>query len=54
MEEMAAEEGFPAYLPQRIAEFYERAGYMATLAEARARSPSSGPSLLREEISQNR
>ena len=28
MEEMPAEEGFPAYLPTRIAEFYERAGYM--------------------------
>lgn len=32
MEEMPAEEGFPAYLPTRIAEFYERAGYMETLA----------------------
>ncbi|QEN06534.1 V-type ATP synthase subunit A [Oceanispirochaeta crateris] len=31
MEEMPAEEGFPAYLPTRIAEFYERAGYMKTL-----------------------
>jgi V/A-type H+-transporting ATPase subunit A len=31
MEEMPAEEGFPAYLPTRIAEFYERAGYMTTL-----------------------
>lgn len=31
MEEMPAEEGFPAYLPTRIAEFYERAGYMETL-----------------------
>lgn len=31
MEEMPAEEGFPAYLPTRIAEFYERAGYMSTL-----------------------
>jgi V/A-type H+-transporting ATPase subunit A len=33
MEEMPAEEGFPAYLPTRIAEFYERAGYMRTLSE---------------------
>ena len=33
MEEMPAEEGFPAYLPTRIAEFYERAGYMTTLSE---------------------
>jgi V/A-type H+-transporting ATPase subunit A len=32
MEEMPAEEGFPAYLPTRIAEFYERAGAMHTLA----------------------
>jgi V/A-type H+-transporting ATPase subunit A len=31
MEEMPAEEGFPAYLPTRIAQFYERAGYMETL-----------------------
>lgn len=33
MEEMPAEEGFPAYLPTRIAEFYERAGYMRTLSD---------------------
>ncbi len=33
MEEMPAEEGFPAYLPTRIAEFYERAGHMKTLAD---------------------
>ncbi|MDC7246693.1 MAG: V-type ATP synthase subunit A [Sphaerochaetaceae bacterium] len=32
MEEMPAEEGFPAYLPTRIAEFYERAGRMETLS----------------------
>jgi V/A-type H+-transporting ATPase subunit A len=31
LEEMPAEEGFPAYLPSRLAEFYERAGYMVTL-----------------------
>lgn len=31
MEEMPAEEGFPAYLPTRIAQFYERAGLMRTL-----------------------
>ncbi len=31
MEEMPAEEGFPAYLPTKIAEFYERAGYMEAL-----------------------
>ena len=28
LEEMPAEEGFPAYLPSRLAEFYERAGYI--------------------------
>jgi len=32
MEEMPAEEGFPAYLPTRLAEFYERAGRMKTLS----------------------
>lgn len=30
LEEMPAEEGYPAYLPSRIAEFYERAGYVKT------------------------
>lgn len=32
LEEMPAEEGYPAYLPSRIAEFYERAGYAETLS----------------------
>lgn len=32
LEEMPAEEGFPAYLSSRLAEFYERAGYMDTLS----------------------
>jgi len=31
LEEMPAEEGYPAYLPSRLAEFYERAGYVETL-----------------------
>jgi len=31
LEEMPAEEGFPAYLPARLAEFYERAGAVQTL-----------------------
>ncbi|MFN2111420.1 MAG: V-type ATP synthase subunit A, partial [Anaerolineae bacterium] len=31
LEEMPAEEGFPAYLAARLAEFYERAGYVETL-----------------------
>ncbi|WP_069997120.1 V-type ATP synthase subunit A [Cellulosilyticum sp. I15G10I2] len=31
LEEMPAEEGFPAYLPSRLAQFYERAGCVRTL-----------------------
>jgi V/A-type H+-transporting ATPase subunit A len=31
LEEMPAEEGFPAYLPSRLSEFYERAGYVYNL-----------------------
>ena len=34
MEEMPAEEGFPAYLASRLAAFYERAGEMTTLSGA--------------------
>jgi V/A-type H+/Na+-transporting ATPase subunit A len=32
LEEMPAEEGFPSYLPSRLAEFYERTGVVETLA----------------------
>lgn len=32
LEEMPAEEGYPAYLPSRLAAFYERAGNVETLA----------------------
>jgi V/A-type H+-transporting ATPase subunit A len=32
LEEMPAEEGFPAYLPTRLAEFYERGGRAETLS----------------------
>lgn len=32
LEEMPAEEGFPAYLPSRLSEFYERAGCCETLS----------------------
>ena len=32
LEEMPAEEGFPAYMSSRLAEFYERAGYVQTLS----------------------
>ena len=31
LEEMPAEEGFPAYLPSRLSEFYERAGMVTSL-----------------------
>ena len=33
LEEMPAEEGFPAYLPSRLAEFYERAGMVTTMSD---------------------
>lgn len=33
LEEMPAEEGFPAYLPSRISQFYERAAYVKTLSQ---------------------
>ncbi len=32
LEEMPAEEGFPAYLPSRLSQFYERAGSVETLS----------------------
>jgi len=32
LEEMPAEEGYPAYLASRLAEFYERAGFVETLS----------------------
>ncbi|MCH5191612.1 MAG: V-type ATP synthase subunit A [Oscillospiraceae bacterium] len=31
LEEMPADEGFPAYLPSRLSEFYERSGYFENL-----------------------
>ncbi len=31
LEEMPAEEGYPAYLPSRLSQFYERAGYVKSL-----------------------
>jgi V/A-type H+/Na+-transporting ATPase subunit A len=36
LEEMPAEEGFPASLPTRLAQFYERGGAVRTLADDRA------------------
>jgi len=35
LEEMPAEEGFPSYLPSRLAEFYERTGVVETLGAKR-------------------
>ncbi|WP_059004815.1 V-type ATP synthase subunit A [Bittarella massiliensis (ex Durand et al. 2017)] len=58
LEEMPAEEGFPAYLPSRIATFYERAGYMVNLNDSEgsisiigAVSPQGGD--LSEPVTQN-
>ncbi|MBN2853416.1 MAG: V-type ATP synthase subunit A [Clostridia bacterium] len=34
LEEMPAEEGFPAYLSSRLSEFYERAGFVTNLNES--------------------
>jgi len=34
LEEMPAEEGFPAYLPSRLSQFYERAGYVDNLNQS--------------------
>lgn len=55
---MPAEEGFPAYLPSRLAEFYERAGYVETLCGSEgsvtvigAVSPQGGD--LSEPVTQN-
>ncbi|WP_326908888.1 V-type ATP synthase subunit A [Sedimentibacter sp. MB31-C6] len=36
LEEMPAEEGYPAYLPSRLAEFYERAGCVENLSKEEA------------------
>lgn len=36
LEEMPAEEGYPAYLPSRLAQFYERAGCVTTLNDKEA------------------
>lgn len=58
LEEMPAEEGYPAYLPSRIAEFYERAGYVTNLNETEgsitvigAVSPAGGD--FSEPVTQN-
>ena len=45
LEEMPGEEGYPAYLSSRLAQFYERAGRVITIGKraARARCPLSAP-----------
>jgi V/A-type H+-transporting ATPase subunit A len=50
LEEMPAEEGFPAYLATRLAEFYERAGSVIPLTGPGLRYPSSVPSRPQAEI----
>ena len=43
LEEIPGEEGFPAYLPARLAEFYERSGRVRCLgSDHQAASPRSG------------
>ncbi len=58
LEEMPAEEGFPAYLPSRLAEFYERSGFVKNLNESEgsitligAVSPAGGD--FSEPVTQN-
>jgi len=58
LEEMPAEEGYPAYLPTKLAEFYERAGCVTTLGGHRASitiigtvSPAGGD--LSEPVTEN-
>ena len=46
LEEMPGEEGYPAYLGSRLAQFYERAGRVIAMGRrgtVRARCPSSAP-----------
>lgn len=42
MEEMPGEEGYPAYLGKRLAEFYERAGRVHCLGEGKGKNARSG------------
>ncbi|HCB99799.1 MAG TPA: V-type ATP synthase subunit A [Ruminococcaceae bacterium] len=58
LEEMPAEEGYPAYLPSRLSAFYERAGYMnnfngteGSVSIIGAVSPQGGD--LSEPVTQN-
>ena len=53
LEEMPGEEGYPAYLGSRLAQFYERAGHVVNpweRTEEKALCPLSAPYLLRAVI----
>ena len=39
LEEMPGEEGYPAYLGSRLAQFCERAGHVVALARGQRRGP---------------
>ena len=54
LEEMPAEEGFPAYLASRLSAFYERAGMMQNLNGTEVRYQLSERFLLRAVTSLNR
>ena len=47
---MPADEGYPAYLPSRLAEFYERAGYVKTLNGAEGSVSVIAPSARRQRL----
>ena len=42
LEEMPAEEGYPAYLPSKLSSFYERAGFIKTLGNDQKGNERSG------------
>ena len=54
LEEMPAEEGFPAYLASRLSAFYERAGMMQNLTVREDQSALSGRYRLRAVTSRSR
>ena len=56
LEEMPGEEGYPAYLGSRLAQFYERAGHVVVSAKTagKAPCPQSEPYPLPAAISPSR
>ena len=54
LEEMPAEEGFPAYLPSRLAEFYERGGRAEVLSGGMLPKLENAFAALRRGVSQVR